>query len=176
VIAFRAGDKITELEAWRKWDLMETAGRVTSGIHKHFATAAKIDVIGYGAGVYDRLKEQGEPVVEIDVSRAPRDQEHFADMSTELWWILRERLDPNPANNPHPIGLPPDEELMGQLSSRQYKYTSRGQIKIEPKDEMRKRGLPSPDRADAVALAFAPAMHVCNIVLPDLSRESVWRS
>lgn len=53
------------------------------------------------------------------------------------------------------IDIENDEELVAQLSNIKYKINSRGQIQIESKDEMRKRGLPSPDRADALMLAFA---------------------
>jgi len=154
VAAVRAGAKCVVLEAWRKQDLMYTTGRFKAMLADTGASVAKIDAIGYGAGVVDRLKELKVNAVGIEVSRAPKNKEKFYDLTTEYWWALRERLDP--ANAPDPIGLPPDEELMAQLSSRRYTYTSRGQIRIEPKNDMKKRGLPSPDRADAVALAFAP--------------------
>ncbi len=153
VIAYRAGRKVVKLDAWRKQDIMETTGRVKNGKAEFRASSIKVDAIGYGAGVVDRLKELGEPVIGIEVSRAPTDPEHFADLTSELWWNLREMLDP--AANHEAITLPHDDELLGQLTSRRYSYTSRGQIKVESKDDMKKRGLPSPDRADAVVLAFA---------------------
>ena len=155
-IAYRAGRKVVKLEAWRKQDTMETAGRARAGRAEFGACMIKVDAIGYGAGVVDRLQEQREPVVGIEVSRAPIDEERFADLTSELWWNLREMLNPDPLANPNPIALPPDDELLGQLTSRRYSYTSRGQVKVESKDEMKRRGLPSPDRADAVVLAFAP--------------------
>lgn len=52
------------------------------------------------------------------------------------------------------IELPDDEKLIAQLSTRKFKMTSRGRIALERKEDMKKRGLDSPDRADAVALAF----------------------
>jgi hypothetical protein len=54
---------------------------------------------------------------------------------------------------------PADDDLAAQLGAIKYKFTSRGQIQIESKDDMKKRGLPSPDRADALMLtagAVAP--------------------
>ncbi len=51
------------------------------------------------------------------------------------------------------IVLANDNELVGQLSSRKYTITSSGKLAVEPKKEMKKRGLSSPDRADAVALS-----------------------
>lgn len=153
VAAFRAGAKLVQMETWRKNDLMESSGRVRNLIKTSRAAATKVDAIGYGAGVVDRLKELKENVFGIEVSRAPQDPEKFYDLTTELWWALRDRLDPEAHDA---IGLPDDEELLAQLSSRRYSFTSRGQIKIESKDDMKKRGLHSPDRADAVVLAFAP--------------------
>ncbi|OPY64093.1 MAG: hypothetical protein A4E56_00147 [Pelotomaculum sp. PtaU1.Bin065] len=173
VIAYRAGRKVTELDGWRKQDLMETAGRIKAGIEKHGATLAKIDTIGYGAGVYDRLNELGESVDEVEVGRSAIDKEHYADLGSELWFNVRDALDPKGED---PIGLPPDDELLGQLADRRYTYTSRGQIKIEPKEDMKKRGLNSPDRGDAVALAFAPstrAVAVAPIILGE--GRSKWR-
>ena len=155
-LAYRGGQKVMKIETWMKNDLMETAGRTNRAIKDYNATMAKIDTIGLGAGVHDRLKEQKMPVMEVDVNKAPKDKEQFADLTSELWWNLRDMLNPDPAANNFPIGLPNDEELAHQLSSRRFSYTSRGQIKVEPKDEMKKRGLQSPDRADAVAIVFAP--------------------
>jgi len=178
VIAYRAGWKIVKLDAWHKQDTMKTAGRARIGRAEFGAKTIKVDAIGYGAGVVDRLKELKEPVVGIEVSRAPHDQDRFADLTSELWWNLREMLNPDPVANPNPIALPPDDELLGQLTSRRYSYTSRGQIKVESKDEMRRRGLPSPDRADAVVLAFAPTNRWAQtIVMPVLAGgSSKWRS
>jgi hypothetical protein len=52
--------------------------------------------------------------------------------------------------------LPNDALLLRQLGEIRYRYDSRGRLKLESKDDLKKRGQPSPDRADALALAFAP--------------------
>ncbi len=52
------------------------------------------------------------------------------------------------------IALPPDPKLAGQLGALQYKLNAKGKIQLESKQEMKKRGLPSPDRADALALTM----------------------
>lgn len=172
-IAKRAGHKVCWLKGWRKHDLMETAGWILRERKDNDATEVKIDIVGMGSGVYDRLNEQGEPVVGVDVNKAPHDKEQFNDRSSELWWTLRALLDPN---GDDPIGLPDDEELMGQLSSRKYSYTSQGKVKIESKDEMKARGLGSPDRGDAVTLVYAKEFNVpASIVIPTLGGTSRWR-
>ena len=68
---------------------------------------------------------------------------------------MRELLNPEK----EPIALPPDDELLSELASVKYKVDARGAIQIESKDEMRKRLGHSPDRADAVVLAFANTQH-----------------
>lgn len=155
VIGVRYGSKIVGLQEYSKQDTMETAGRVVMAYKEHKPTDVKVDVIGLGAGVVDRLNEQNLNVTEINVAEKAKDPENFTNLRSELWWILRERLDPNPATNPDPIGLPPNDELLSDLSGIKYKINSRGQIVVETKEEMKKRLGRSPDFGDAVCLLLA---------------------
>jgi len=77
VIAARYGNKVLPLIVMSKLDLMEITGKIVALAREHKPRVIKVDAIGYGAGVVDRLKELKEPVVGIEVSRAPTDQEHF---------------------------------------------------------------------------------------------------
>lgn len=156
VFAPRRGHKVLPLIVYSKQDTMETAGQIVMAQRETKATSIKIDVIGVGTGVYDRTKELKLPVVAINVAESPRDPERFPNLRSELWWNLRELLDPNPKLNPNPIALPPDDELLADLSGIKYKIDSRGRIVVESKDDMKKRLGRSPDRGDAVVLAFAP--------------------
>ena len=79
----------------------------------------------------------------------------YHNLRAELWWHLRELL--NPEKNP--IALPPDDDLLSELASVKYKVDAKGAIQIESKDDMKKRLGHSPDRADAVVLAFSDAQH-----------------
>ena len=79
-------------------------------------------------------------------------------LRAELWWNLRELLDPNPRVNPSPIALPPDDVLLADLTNVRYKFDSKGRIQLESKEEIKKRLGRSPDRGDAVVLAYAPAV------------------
>lgn len=155
VIATRRGRKVLPLKVYAKQDTMETVGRVIAEQRDAKASTIKVDVIGIGSGVVDRLKEQRYPVIGINVAEAAMDTEKFANLRSELWWGLRERLDPNPKVNPDPIALPSDDELLADLSGIKYKIDSRGRIQVESKDDMKKRLGRSPDRGDAVVLAFA---------------------
>lgn len=161
-IATRHGIKVLPLKVFAKQGTMETAGYTIVEFREQQATAIKADVIGVGSGVVDRLAEQGYPVYGVNVAMAASEPHRFTNLRSELWWMMRELLNPDPRVNPYPIALPRDDDLLGDLCGIKYKITSKGQIKVEEKDEMKKRIGRSPDRGDAVVLAFAPTM-----VLPE---------
>lgn len=149
-LCIRQGMTPVHESAWSGMDTMETVGKVRS-ILADFPplTALKVDVIGIGAGVADRLKEAGYPVIEVNVARQSSDPERWPNQRHELWWELRELF------RTGQIAGPIDDSTMGQIASPRYRYDSRhtGAI-IESKEEMRKRGIRSPDRAEALMLAF----------------------
>lgn len=129
---------------------MASVGRVAALAEEWPNASVKVDEIGVGAGVLDRLKELGIQAEGVNVGEAAWDSEHFANRRAEIFWGLRERF------RTGDIAIPADDTtLLAQLTSLRFSYTSRGQIKLESKEDMRKRGLPSPDRADALAIAFA---------------------
>lgn len=149
VIVHRCGPVARILSVTSKEDTMETTGRVVAALGKTSATVAKVDVIGVGAGVVDRLVELGKPVAAMNSAEAAADPERFINRRAEWYWGLREMFERGE------IDLDGDDELAAQLSSLKYKFTSRGQIQIEPKESLKKRGLSSPDLADALMLAMA---------------------
>lgn len=151
VILERRGPVVRCRSVSQQEDTMQTAGRVAQALRETGASAAHVDVIGVGAGVVDRLREQGLPVVPVNVGEAAWDSERFTNRRAECFWALRERFEAEA------IDLDPaDEELAAQLSALKYKFDSRGRILIESKDDMRKRGMASPDQADALMLACLP--------------------
>lgn len=157
VIAIRRGRRVEPLLAYSQKDTMETTGLVMAAHRETRAAGVKVDVIGIGAGVADRLKELKCPVAGVNVAESAREPERFKNLRAELWWNLRELLDPNPRLNPDPIALPPDDQLLADLTNVKYRINSRGQVEVESKDEIKKRLGRSPDRGDAVVLAFAPS-------------------
>ena len=129
----------------------QTTGHVIAATRELVgAYEVRVDGVGVGGGVVDQLAEQGYTVLDMQAGAAAGDREHFLNARAEWFWGLRQRFEDGD------IDLDPDDdELAAQLGALRYKFTSRGQIQIESKDDIRKRGLPSPDRADAVMLAFA---------------------
>jgi phage terminase large subunit len=146
VICMRQGNTARILAAWNGVDTMATVGRIIALADKHSPHRIFVDEIGLGAGVLDRLAELGKPAEGINVARAARESERFENLRAELFWNLRERFEENE------ITLAEDPTLVEQLSGIRYEFSSRGRIKLESKAGMSG----SPDRADALALAFAP--------------------
>lgn len=149
---------IGKIEKYSKSDTMQTAGEAMNLLNNTNATSVLIDAIGIGAGVYDRCMEvhpyrtyafiAGEGTSETDLSGLWS----FADKRSAAWWRLRELLDPSNGNE---IGLPPDDELSGDLASPTWRVLSNGRIRIESKDSIRERLHRSTDTGDAVVQAFA---------------------
>ena len=90
------------------------------------------------------------PVQAINVSTASSDPERFLNLKSQLYWGLRMRFEQNDV-----AGLT-DERTITQLAAMRYRHNARGQVVMESKEEARKRGVRSPDRAEALMLAFTP--------------------
>jgi hypothetical protein len=129
-------------------DTMQLAGWVAVAIRDCQPSQVYIDEVGVGAGVVDRLLEQGYPVRGINVARAARQGDLFANLRAEGYWRLRELFASGQ------ILIPPDTQLMGELAALRYSYDSLGRVIMESKEAMRSGGVPSPDKADALMLAF----------------------
>lgn len=155
---------------------MEVVGRLVQFVKKHKAEVLKIDAVGLGAGVYDRAKEvlKDITIIEMNAGGSPIDSVNYADAGTEWWHNLAKKLQ---AGN---IGgtVFAEKKAMRELTSRRYKYLSDGKMKLESKEEMRRKGLKSPDWGDAIAMAFAGVKKKRDYkVSPvtDLTGASKWR-
>lgn len=110
------------------------------------------DAGGMGQGVVHSFWESGKQVHEFHTQSRAADSGMFADQYSEAWWNFRNLI------KEHIVHLPNDQRLLKQLATRQY-YTDReGRLKVETKDEWRDRTeiAESPDRADAIVMAFYP--------------------
>jgi hypothetical protein len=149
VIGIRHGPVITKLLPFHGLDTTKIAGHINRLAYEFHPEAIAIDSIGIGAGVVDRLYETGTEGVEaINVSLPAHDTERFLNRRAELYWGLRDRF------RIGDIDIPDNDLLIEELSQIRYQITSRGQIRIESKDEIKKRLGRSPDYADTVALLF----------------------
>jgi len=134
-------------------DTMTLAGRVADEYLTHRAAAVFVDGGGVGGGVVDRLRQLGVPVVEVQFgAKSDRiglegDLSSYANKRSEIWGSMREWLRGG--------CIPDDQDLREELVGPQYGFNGRDEIQLERKEDMKKRGLASPDMADALALTFA---------------------
>lgn len=136
---------------WGKQSTTETTGNVVVIAREILGPfEIRVDGVGVGGGVVDQLIEQGWEVIDMQAGAAAMDSKHFLNARAEWFWGLRQLFEDGDIDID-----PDDDELAAHLGALKYKYTSRGQVQIESKDEIKKRGLPSPDRADALMLAAA---------------------
>ncbi len=171
---FRLDAGVKSIVTMPKQDTMATTGAIlarASDLNDEDVTVEmiRVDADGLGAGVYDRLVEiapQAE-VHEVRNGRAAIDKTRFLNSRAEMFWNLRELLDPK---GEKPIALPPDEQLTKQLTMLQWKLTSRGLIQLESKEEFKKRVGRSPDDGDAVAYSI-PVRH--DVGAPELDLKTL---
>lgn len=134
------------------------SGRTVAGLviaeHRDHAPI-HLDVIGVGASPYDVLNEASQPVYGVNVSEKATTTDKsgrlgFFNLRSQLWWLMREALDPEEENG---ICLPPDPELFKELCAPRWELSGMT-IKVESRDEIVKRVGRSPDRASALVLAL----------------------
>jgi phage terminase large subunit len=135
----------------RKLDNVEVAAKVIEycELHKNPGERplVRVDVGGLGSGVVDILRR--DPRVEVQAVNAGSDARYptkFANARAELWWSIRRWLERGGT-------MPEDQRRDAELLAARYSHDAKLRVKIESKDEMKKRIGRSPDRADALALA-----------------------
>lgn len=148
VILRRRGNIVEDIQTFHQMDTMQLVGWVNAAIRESNPEYVCVDEIGVGAGVVDRLREEGHSIRGINVARSAHQSDLFTNLRAEGYWRLRDLFSTGQIN------IPPDNQLMGELAAMRYSYDSQGRIQIESKDSMRQRSLPSPDKADALMLAF----------------------
>ena len=164
VAAIRRGPCIERLVEWKNASLTETADRVEalaleSGLRrKYIANAIKqppgtivVDSVGLGAGVVDILYDKGFRTVAFNGGHYPRgERSKFLNARAQAFWNLRDALEQGR------IALPRDDpKLFDELLAIQWRPTADGRVQIEAKAELRAKLGRSPDRADAVSMAFS---------------------
>lgn len=149
-MALRQGLVCLDVKKYRGLDLMTFAGLVAQTIETEEPEMTFVDQTGVGAGVVDRLRQLGiRNVIGVDFGGVPLNKDLYVNKRTEMWCLLRDWIKEGAA-------IPPDEELRSDLISPEYGFTGdKGQIVLEKKADMKKRGLASPDCGDALALTFA---------------------
>ncbi len=149
------------IEIYGHMDLMTLAGKVVAAFNKHGAKMVFVDEGGVGGGLIDRLLQLGLPVIAVNFGSKPDevnpgDRTLYANKRAEIWGAVREWLK---------TGSIPDmvrgseSGLVDELTGPSFGLNVREAIQLESKKEMRRRGVPSPNMADALACTFAFPVH-----------------
>jgi hypothetical protein len=166
------GYSVVGHEVYNKQDTMATTGAIIR-LAKEMLEAypniehveIRVDDSGVGGGVTDRLNEimieenLTWTIVPINNGASSLD-EHYGNLGAEMWGSIKAMLEQNMTNfingDPGVLQLPDDDVLISQFSTRKWHMSSKGKILLERKEDMKKpkRGLKSPDRADAFVLCF----------------------
>jgi hypothetical protein len=146
VIAIRQGLVCRPFRVYTKVDNMALAAYVAQAIEDVQADAVFVDA-GNGAGVIDKLRQLGHEVVEVHFGGRPG-KPRYVNKRAEMWYELRDWLMAGGC-------IPNDVALKQDLAAPTYKFDSQDRVALESKDELKARGLPSPDLGDALALTFA---------------------
>ncbi|WP_418028034.1 terminase B [Paenibacillus sp. JJ1722] len=167
----RMGGKVIKTHFHHKQDTMTTTGWVLRLVDDVKAERSEVDEVeiriddsGIGGAVTDRLNEINEEkglgytIIPVNNGSAAKDA-HYGNLGAEQWGHIKEMLESNMSNyvlgKSGDLQLPDDEKLITQLTTRKWRMGSNGKIFLERKEDMKKRGLQSPDRADGFVLAFA---------------------
>ena len=163
-IAEALGANLQALNSYQGIDTTQLAGHVRDralALQQRTGKPVRvcIDETGVGAGVVDQCKKHTTPAVQymgVNFGAAAKDSGRFLNLRAEMYWGLRELL--RQGNNEPDLSVTASgaevERLGSQLSAIRYVYNAREKIQVESKEEMRKRGMPSPDEADAAVLAL----------------------
>ena len=144
------------LESYLKIDTMELAGIVAGIIDEEEPVKVFIDVNGLGAGTYDRLRERGygRVIVAVNGGEKATNPNRYVNKRCEMWGEMRDWFESDA-----PVQIPDTDSLHADLTGPKYSYDSNTRLKLEKKEDMKKRGLLSPDEGDALAMTFALPVH-----------------
>jgi len=172
-LCIRRHRKVEKMESWRELDTMQTAGRVKA-MWDDAATDDRpsvivVDVIGIGAGVVDRLRELDLPVRALNVSEQPAVKSKFHRLRDEMWWKGREWFEGMNVSCT-------DRAVGGELADVLYGFTSAGQIKVEPKQDIKERLGRSPDVGEAFLLSLMEDCQLIDLASSDRYRRATARA
>lgn len=153
MITFRRGkdarsEKTYRIPGEKSRDSMVVISKLTDILDRHKPDASFLDETGLGGPIVDRLNQLGYSVVGVNFGGKASDERRFVNKAAEMWWRMRQWLQQGGAIKDNP-------ELEAELTGREYGHNDKDQLVLERKKDMKKRGLASPDWADAIALTFA---------------------
>ncbi len=168
VIVTRRGRKVIELLTYRELDLMTLSNKTIEAMKRHKPHTVFVDGAGIGAGVVDRLRQLGYKPIEVQAGGKAFEPEKFVNIRAEMWWRMRDWL--------ATADIPDIKDLQYDLTGIEYSYDAQMRTALEKKSDMKKRGLPSPDLGDALALTFAEPVNPIARKRSDRKKVVNWRT
>lgn len=147
VFSARWGVQALPLKVYEHNDLMHTVGLLSQFCEQWKPDAVFIDEGGLGGGLVDRMQQLGYDVVGVNFGAKALDPRYF-NRRAEMYVTLKEWLEDGGI-------LPEDQTLLSDLTAAQYSFDASNRLKLERKEEIKKRLGKSPDLSDALALTFA---------------------
>ena len=170
-IAIRQGRKLHDVRKFREKNTIQVAREVIQAVRDYDRAAAIfVDGVGVGAGVVDQLQMQGYPVIEVNGGETAFEDTKYYNKTAEMWDRMRDWF-----KSGADLSAVTDSETRLALTGREYYFDDKERIRLERKADMKKRGLSSPDEADAVAHTFAEELGdlVQNYFEPTVTENSV---
>ncbi len=158
VFVLRQGSQVLPLRKYYGLDTMQVAALVAEVIEDWQPDCTFVDGSGLGAGVVDRLRALNYRVIEVLAGAKPDDEAKYANKRAEMWGRMRDWLKGD-------VALPDDDGLKSALIGLEYGFNTKNAIQLEKKEDMKARGLASPDEADALAYSFAEPVRAHREVL-----------
>ena len=147
-ILLRQGPKVLDIQTFEGADTVQVAN-IATGVLKSRKDIQMVfvDEVGVGAGVVDMMRRYDDRVTGVNVGRRPTNMKLYKNLRVELWDKMRQDIPK--------MDLPSNESLKRELTTIEYDFTDQGQMRLERKIDIKRRGLESPDIADALALTYA---------------------
>jgi hypothetical protein len=155
-LSHRRGRNLTKYQRLPKMKIPELARRLAQEIDKYNPTKMFIDVGGLGVGVYDMLVDLGydRVVVAVNFGGKADNPDLYANKRAEMYGEANDWLQKTPCHI-STTDIAAADALQAELCSVGFKYNSNQALILQPKEELKKKGLPSPDLADSFVLTFA---------------------
>lgn len=145
-IVMRKGLKEIARETYTKLRTTEVVDKIAAMAQYDKSVLIKVDDTGVGGGVTDELKKQGYNVLPINFGSRAVEPDKYTNLISEAWFYMQAIMDE--------AQLKMDNDLLMELSNRRWKMDTKGRRQVESKDDYKKRGYRSPDKADATILCF----------------------
>lgn len=151
VIVLRQGNVVHEIVAWKERDTMSAVGRFITEFRRMGLGVGDIwaDADGLGKPMCDALRDGGWDIHRVHNGNPAYDSDHYKSRGAEMWYRMARMIETCK------VVLPAKDDLLfSQLTTRRATFSKDGRLGLESKEDMRRRGISSPDRADALVLAF----------------------